>query len=905
MTKYVYDLNEGSKDMRDLLGGKGANLAEMANLNLPVPPAFTITTEACNRFYDESKQLWPELIEEIEEHLKGIEGKTGRQLGKAQNPLLVSVRSGAKFSMPGMMDTVLNLGINDETVAGLARLSDNERFALDSQRRFIDLFSRVVLQIPGEAFEEPLGEARKKERVETDAELSAEALRSVVSDYKSIAERESGEPFPSDARKQLLMAVAAVFNSWNNPRAIAYRNHEGVPHNLGTAANVQAMVFGNFGWDSATGVAFTRDPSTGERHVYGEYLPNAQGEDIVAGIRTPKTISELADEMPQVYERFEDIAARLESHFRDAQDIEFTIEEKKLYILQTRSAKRTAASAVRMAVDMVREGLIEKRTALERVSPEDINKLVVPVFKEEAKAAAVREKRMIGKGLNASPGAASGILVFDSEEADTRAKKGQAVILAREETSADDIHGIFAAEGVLTARGGMTSHAAVVTRGLGKPAVVGWQAAQIDVRKKTLSVDGTTLKEGQPISIDGATGEVFSGEIETFVRQPDQIDGFAELLGWADEERRLGVRTNADSPEDCQKAVEFGAEGVGLCRTEHMFFAPERVERIKGLLKNADEYATLENRVKEIEAELESASAARREGLDKELAIASERLAKDASAQAYRDALAEMEEFQREDFAGLFRVLEGRPLTIRLLDAPLHEFGLHEANPMLGHRGSRLGLTHPGIYDMQMRAIVRAAVEVRREGIAVTPEVMVPLIGHLNEMRTLRERMERVIVETLGRVEVDSGGLTTADFKLGTMIEVPRAALVAGEIAEYADFFSFGSNDLTQMTFGFSRDDTGRFLPDYLAQSILPADPFVSLDTDGVGRLIELATEEGRKSKPGLKVGICGEHGGDAASVSFCHQIGLDYVSCSPYRVPGARLAAARAALESADRSDV
>ncbi|MEX2237450.1 MAG: pyruvate, phosphate dikinase [Dehalococcoidia bacterium] len=898
MTKYVYDLKEGSKDMRDLLGGKGANLAEMASLDLPVPPAFTITTEACNRFLDEG-QIWPDLQREIDEHLSGLEEKAGKRLGNPEDPLLVSVRSGAKFSMPGMMDTILNLGINDETVAGLARLSDNERFALDSQRRFIDLFSRVVLQIPGEHFEGPLSEARLKEGVETDAELSPEALREVVAQYKKIAEERSGQSFPQDAREQLRMAISAVFNSWNNPRAIAYRNHENVPHDLGTAANVQAMVFGNFGWDSATGVAFTRDPATGEARLYGEYLPNAQGEDIVAGIRTPKTISDLQKEMPEVYGQFTEIATRLENHFKDAQDIEFTIERKKLYILQTRSAKRTAAAAVRMAVEMANQGMVDRNTALERVTPEDINKLVVPVFREDAKKAAVAEKRMLGIGLNASPGAASGLLVFDSDEADVRAKRGEAVILAREETSADDIHGIFAARGVLTARGGMTSHAAVVTRGLGKPAVVGWQAAHIDVRAKTLSVNGTTVREGDPVSIDGATGEVFTGEIETVIRQPDDIPGFAELLGWADEVRRLGVRTNADSPEDCAKAVEFGAEGVGLCRTEHMFFAPQRVEKIKGLLQNADEYAVLENRVEDLRQELAAAAAGKKAGIKASLDRAEREFESDSHVVAYRQALAEMEKFQCDDFAGLFRVLQGRPLTIRLLDAPAHEFGLHEANPMLGHRGSRLGLTHPGVYEMQMRAIVRAAVDVQREGIEVTPEVMVPLIGHVNEMKSLRARMERVVAETL-----DTLG-ASIEFKLGTMIEVPRAALVAQEIAQHADFFSFGSNDLTQMTFGFSRDDTGRFLPDYLRMGILPSDPFVTLDVEGVGRLIRFATEEGRKTNPTLKVGICGEHGGDAASVTFFHNTGLDYVSCSPYRVPGARLAAAQAALESTGRRDV
>ncbi|MPZ22672.1 MAG: pyruvate, phosphate dikinase, partial [Dehalococcoidia bacterium] len=884
-----------------LLGGKGANLAEMASLDLPVPPAFTITTEACNRYLNEERQLWPELVAEIEQHLEGIEEKTGRRLGDPENPLLVSVRSGAKFSMPGMMDTILNLGINDDTVAGLARLTGDERFTLDSQRRFIDLFSRVVLQIPGDAFEEVLDKWRRKEAVATDAELSLSALREVVAEYRQIAEEKSGERFPTDARDQMKRAITAVFSSWNNPRAIAYRNHEGVPHDLGTAANVQAMVFGNAGEDSATGVAFTRDPATGERRLYGEYLPNAQGEDIVAGIRTPKTVENLQQEMPVLYDELAAIAQRLEQHFRDAQDIEFTIERKKLYMLQTRSAKRTAAAAVRMAVEMVGEGLINRRDAIERVSADDINKLVVPVFKDEAKAVAVSEKRMIGKGLNASPGAASGLLVFDSDEADARAKSGQAVILAREETSADDIHGIFAARGVLTARGGMTSHAAVVTRGLGKPAVVGWSEAHIDVRKKVLSVNGTTVHEGDPVSIDGATGEVFTGEIETFVRRPEQISGFGELLAWADGERKLGVRTNADSPEDARRAVEFGAEGIGLCRTEHMFFAPDRVERIKGLLQNAEAFASLQGRVESLEAELAAVPSGGRAEIEKRLHIAHIEFESHAEVRAYRKALAEMEEFQCDDFAGLLRVLEGRPLTIRLLDAPAHEFGLHEANPMLGHRGSRLGITHPGVYEMQMRAIVRASVEVKREGVEVHPEVMVPLIGHVNEMRGLRARLVKVTAQTLA--ELGAPGLI--EFKIGTMIEVPRAALTAAAIAPEVSFFSFGSNDLTQMTFGFSRDDTGRFLPTYLEQEILPADPFVTLDVDGVGRLIRLATDEGRKANPDLKVGICGEHGGDAASVLFCQDAGLDYVSCSPYRVPGARLAAAQAALSTGGRRDV
>ncbi|GAV25498.1 pyruvate, phosphate dikinase [Carboxydothermus islandicus] len=876
MTKYVYLFHEGRADMKDLLGGKGANLAEMTNIGLPVPPGMTITTEACREYYRLGGKFPEGLMDEVKEKLVYIEEKTGKKFGDPQNPLLVSVRSGAKFSMPGMMDTILNLGLNEETVEGLAQNTQNPRFAYDAYRRFIQMFGDVVLEIPKHEFEHILDRQKEKEGVTFDQELSAEALQEVIARYKELVERKTGKPFPRDPMIQLTMAIEAVFKSWNNDRAIVYRNLNKIPHDLGTAVNIQSMVFGNMGNDSGTGVAFTRNPSTGEKVLYGEYLTNAQGEDVVAGIRTPSPISKLKEEMPEVYEQFVNIAKLLESHYKNMQDIEFTIERGKLYILQTRNGKRTAQAAVKIAHDMVEEGLITKKEAILMVEPGQLDQLLHRQIDPSAKV------EVIAKGLPASPGAASGIVVFDADEAEKLGKEGKKVLLVRTETTPDDIHGIVAAQGVLTSRGGMTSHAAVVARGMGKPCVCGCEAIKIDYEKKLFTVGNITVKEGDYLSIDGSTGRVILGTVP--MKDPELSPEFIKLLEWADELKRLEVRANADTPEDAQKAREFGAKGIGLCRTEHMFMGPERLPYVQRMI------------LAETKEERE-------------------------------EALSHLLPMQEGDFYGILKAMEGYPVCIRLLDPPLHEFlpsleellvettelrvrgdnpellaekeallkkvrSLHEFNPMLGHRGCRLGITYPEVYEMQIRAIFNAAARLTKEGYKVYPEVEIPLTIDVNEMKFFKERIDAIAREVMEREGV------TFHYTSGTMIELPRAALLADELAEVAEFFSFGTNDLTQTTLGFSRDDAeGKFLNHYLDMKILKENPFIVLDRKGVGKLMKIAVEGGRKTRPYLLVGICGEHGGEPSSVEFCHQIGLDFVSCSPYRVPIARLAAAQAAV--------
>ncbi len=872
--KRVYLFEEGNAQMRSLLGGKGANLAEMTNIGLPVPPGFTITTKTCNEYTDLGQTFPAGLMEEIQEALKAVEKKTGKMLGNPENPLLVSVRSGAVFSMPGMMDTVLNLGLNSQTVLALAGLTGNERFAYDAYRRFIMMFSDVVMGIGREHFEELLDEKKKALGAKSDTDLDAVALKELVAAYKHLYKVEKGEDFPEDPMEQLRLAVKAVFDSWNNPRAFTYRNINKIPHDLGTAVNVQMMVFGNMGDDSGTGVAFTRNPSTGENLLYGEYLVNAQGEDVVAGVRTPQPISKLKQDMPEVFNEFVRISLLLEKHYRDMQDLEFTIERGTLYMLQCRSGKRTAAAAVKIAVDMANDNFISADEAVLRVEPAQLDQLL---HRRIDPAAAIMP---IAKGLPASPGAASGEVVFTADRAEELGKAGKKVILVRMETNPDDIHGLVAAQGVLTSRGGMTSHAAVVARGMGKPCVAGCEAIKVDADHGLFSVGDVSVKEGEIITIDGATGNVMVGSVPMI--EPTLSDEFMTLLKWADERRRLRVRANADTPEDALKAFEFGAEGVGLCRTEHMFMAQDRLPAVQQMI------------LAETEAE-------RRLALDKLLPM------------------------QKSDFVGIFKAMQGQPVTIRLIDPPLHEFlpryedlleevvtlkikklgskeleekeallikveALREFNPMLGLRGCRLGILFPEIVEMQVQAIFGAAVELAKDGFVVRPEVMIPLVGHVNEIKRVREQLESV-----ARDVMDKAGVSI-DYSFGTMIEIPRAALTADQIAEYAEFFSFGTNDLTQTTFGYSRDDAeGKFLFYYMDQKILNDNPFEVLDQQGVGKLMKLAVEAGRKVRPNIKLGICGEHGGEPSSVKFCHEIGLNYVSCSPYRVPIARLAAAQA----------
>jgi pyruvate, orthophosphate dikinase len=924
--KMVYyfgsDGTEGKGDMRDTLGGKGAALAEMCLTGIPVPPGFTISTQVCNLFYSMGGKLPESYDGQQVESLRKLEEAQGKKLGDPNDPLLVSVRSGAKFSMPGMMDTILNLGINDESVKGLAAKTGNNRFAFDSYRRFLQMFGDVVLGIPKDTFEKRLTAMKQAKGVEVDLDLDENDLISLVAEYKGIIEDLSGNPFPQDPLTQLNMARNAVFQSWYNDRAVFYRKQNNIPDDLGTAVNVQAMVFGNMGDNCATGVGFTRNPATGEKEFYGEYLRNAQGEDVVAGTRTPRPILELEADMPKVYGELREITNRLELHYRDIQDFEFTVQDGTLFMLQTRSGKRTAQAAVKIAVDMVAEGLITKEEALLRVDPTSLDQLLHPRIDESA------SYKVLARGLAASPGAAVGRIAFDPDDAVTMALEleddglEKKVVLVRRETSPDDIHGMSSAIGILTATGGMTSHAAVVARGMGKSCVAGCSAAVIHEEENTLKIGDVTLGKGDFISLNGSTGDVIAGKVATI--EPEVADEFRVFMEWADKERRLGVRTNADTPDQAEMARRFGAEGIGLCRTEHMFFAEDRLPYVQQMII----YAPI---VKKLNAELSRKKIERESAVGEYLAALNteiEKLEKNiVGPQAkYQEALDIILPFQREDFYGILKAMKDLPVTIRTLDPPLHEFlpkreelmveialmkerkapqadidektellgrveDLSEVNPMLGHRGCRLGIAYPEITIMQARAIIEAAVQLAKEKIKVYPEIMIPLVGSATELAHQRNAVERI-----ARQIVDESGVKV-DYLIGTMIEVPRAALTADQVAAHADFFSFGTNDLTQMTFGFSRDDAGKFLPEYVDEKILPHDPFVSLDRTGVGQLVKMAVEKGRGVKEGLKTGICGEHGGDPYSVEFCHRVGLNYVSCSPFRVPIARLAAAQAVI--------
>ena len=869
-TKYVYLFKEGNKDMRELLGGKGANLAEMTNLGLPIPRGFTITTEACNRYYADGENIATEILDEIFASLKKLEEETGKKLGDIQNPLLVSVRSGARASMPGMMDTILNLGINDYVALALSK--QNERFAYDSYRRFIQMFSDVVMEIPKNLFEKAIDEMKEQKGVKLDTELDAEDLKKLVSQFKEIYKENKGQEFPQEPRIQLIEAVKAVFRSWNNARAITYRRLNDIPGSWGTAVNVQEMIFGNMGDDCGTGVAFTRNPATGENNLYGEYLMNAQGEDVVAGIRTPQSIETLKEVNQEAYNDFRIYASKLEKYYRDMQDLEFTIEHGKLYILQTRNGKRTAQAALKVAVDLVAEGMITEKEAVLRIEPKQLDQLLHPNFNMEK----LQEAKVVATGLAASPGAATGKVVFTAEEAVKKHEEGEKeLVLVRLETSPEDIEGMNVCRGVLTVRGGMTSHAAVVARGMGTCCVAGCGEITVNEEEKYFKdAQGNVYHEGDYISLDGSTGKVYGTKIET--EEPSLSGDLATLMGWADKYRKLGIRTNADTPRDARQAYKFGAEGIGLCRTEHMFFEGDRIQAIREMIVSKTE----EQREK---------------------------------------ALAKILPMQRGDFEALYREMKGYPVTIRLLDPPLHEFvphedseiqalaqdmglsfeelkniidGLHEFNPMMGHRGCRLAVTYPEIAKMQTRAIIEAAINVNKEGMNVVPEIMVPLIGEIKELKYVKDIICREADEIIGQAGVE------LPYHVGTMIEIPRAALTADEIAQEAEFFSFGTNDLTQMTFGFSRDDAGKFLKDYYAKNIYEFDPFARVDQNGVGRLMKMAVELGRQTRPDIKLGICGEHGGEPSSVEFCHKIGLTYVSCSPYRVPIARLAAAQAAIK-------
>ncbi|MBR0206932.1 MAG: pyruvate, phosphate dikinase [Clostridia bacterium] len=868
--KYVYLFSEGSKDMRNLLGGKGANLAEMTNLGMPVPQGFTITTEACIKFYDDGEKINDEILAEIDEYVEKLQKMSGKKFGDLNNPLLVSVRSGARASMPGMMDTILNLGLNDTVVEAFARKTGNPRFAYDSYRRFIQMYSDVVMEVGKKYFEELIDKMKAKKGVKLDTELDANDLKNLAEQFKAEYKAKIGVDFPSDPKEQLLGAIKAVFRSWNNPRAIYYRRMNDIPGDWGTAVNVQMMVFGNTGNDSGTGVAFTRDPATGEKHLFGEFLMNAQGEDVVAGVRTPQTIDQLKEVIPEAYEQFVDICGKLEAHYHDMQDMEFTIENKKLYMLQTRNGKRTAKAALKIACDLVDEGLITVDDALLMVDPKQLDALLHPQFD----AAALKAAKPVAHALPASPGAACGQIVFNAEDATNWAKAGHKVVLVRLETSPEDIEGMNHSQGILTVRGGMTSHAAVVARGMGTCCVSGCGEIVMDEENKKFALAGREYHEGDWISLDGSTGNIYGEAIQT---TDASISGeFARFMRWADAARRLKVRTNADNPHDAAVAVKFGAEGIGLCRTEHMFFAADRIPAVREMIVSTTEEA-------------------RRHALDKLLPM------------------------QRGDFEGIYKAMEGRPATIRFLDPPLHEFlptadedirdlakdmgltfeslkatveGLHEFNPMMGHRGCRLAVSYPEIAEMQTRAVIEAALNVRREtGMDIVPEIMIPLVGEIKELAFVK----KTVVETAAKVMEERG--ETIKYHVGTMIEIPRAALTADEIAQEAEFFSFGTNDLTQMTFGFSRDDAGKFLKDYYDRKIYESDPFARLDQKGVGKLVKMAADLGRQTRPDIKLGICGEHGGDPSSVEFCHKVGLSYVSCSPFRVPIARLAAAQAAI--------
>src|SRR5579884_1509860 len=887
MTKRVYLFEEGNAKMRDLLGGKGANLAEMTNIGLPVPPGFTITTEVCNEYYEVGQKLPDGLMDEARKAMSVVEQKMHRVFGGAQSPLLVSVRSGAKFSMPGMMDTVLNLGLNQTTLQALIEENHNPRFVWDAYRRFIMMFSNVAFDIDKREFEQILDERKERKHAKTDLDLNADDMQAVAQDFLAYVRQKAHRDFPTDPYEQLELAIEAVFKSWNNDRAIVYRRTEKIPDDIGTAVNVQSMVYGNTGEDSGTGVAFTRDPSTGEHAIFGEYLMNAQGEDVVAGVRTPVPISQLQQQNPALYQQFMDICNRLERHYKDMQDLEFTIEHGRLFMLQCRVGKRTGPAAVNIAVDMVHEGLITKEEAINRVTGAHVDQLLHP----RIDPAALDSTRPLTTGLAASPGAAVGVVVFDADTAAARGVhggQGEKVVLVRDETNPDDVHGMLAAQGVLTARGGKTSHAAVVARGFGIPCVAGAESLKVDLEARLFRVGDVAVKEGDTITIDGSTGNVYQGALKLIA--PEVSGKFGEMMAWADATRRLKVRTNADNPRDAKQAVDLGAEGIGLCRTEHMFFETDRLPIVQEMILATDEKV-------------------RQSALDRLLPI------------------------QQKDFEGIFEVMGGRPVTIRLIDPPLHEFlpsyddllvevtelrakggnaeelkrkeamlraiqGMREANPMLGLRGVRLSIVLPGIVEMQTRAILQAAAAVKKRGADVHPEIMIPLVGHVNELKTVQTRLEKVAETVVQEQGVD------IPYLFGTMIEIPRACLVADQLAEYAQFFSFGTNDLTQMTFGFSRDDAGKFLMPYIEQKILPTDPFETIDQTGVGKLMKLAVEGGKKTRPNIKLGICGEHGGDPASVIFCDHIGLDYVSCSPFRVPIARLAAAQAVLQDATERD-
>ena len=866
--KYVYLFKEGNETMRNLLGGKGANLAEMTILGIPVPQGFIVTTEACNKYYNDGKVISEEVLEQIQNHIAKLEEITGKKFGSLENPLLVSVRSGARVSMPGMMDTILNLGLNDEAVEVVAKQTNNPRFAYDSYRRFVQMFSDVVMGVEKRLFENIIDEMKEARGVHYDTELTADDLKELVVKFKDLYKKEMKKDFPQDPKEQLVEAITAVFRSWDNPRAIVYRRLNDIPGEWGTAVNVQEMVFGNKGDTSGTGVAFSRNPATGEKGIYGEYLMNAQGEDVVAGIRTPLSITKLNEQNPALYKQFIDIVNKLENHYKDMQDMEFTIEEGKLFFLQTRNGKRTAQAALKIAVDLVSEGMLSKEEAILKVEPKQLDSLLHPTFE----ASALKNTKEIAKGLPASPGAACGKIAFTAEEAKERAEKGEKVVLVRLETSPEDIEGMIAAEGILTVRGGMTSHAAVVARGMGTCCVAGCGELKVDEEKRTLEVGGKVYTDKDYISIDGSTGNIYGEAIKTVT--PEISGYFATFMSWADEIRKLQVRTNADTPRDTKQAVEFGAEGIGLCRTEHMFFDEDRIMPMREMIVAKTE-------------------------------------------EERRRALGKLLPMQKGDFKAMYEALEGKPATIRFLDPPLHEFvphsdeeirelagqmsldfdelkatveGLHEFNPMLGHRGCRLAVTYPEIAEMQTSAVIEAAIEVKNEkGYDIVPEIMIPLVGEVKELKFVKD-----IVDSTAKAVMNEKGVTL-EYHVGTMIEIPRAALTADEIAKEAEFFSFGTNDLTQMTFGFSRDDAGKFLNDYYERKIYEQDPFAKLDQVGVGQLVKMAAEKGRATRPSIKLGICGEHGGDPSSVEFCHNVGLDYVSCSPFRVPLARLAAAQA----------
>ncbi|MGA9774290.1 MAG: pyruvate, phosphate dikinase [Blastocatellia bacterium] len=913
--KYVYIFAngeaDGGGDMKDLLGGKGAGLAEMTNAGLPVPPGFTITTQACNEYYGAGQQFPNGMWEQTLAAMIDVERASGKKFGDPANPLLVSVRSGSKFSMPGMMDTVLNLGLNEETLKGLAALTSNERFAYDAYRRFIQMFGKIVLGIDGEVFDHAFDEAKRKARTKQDTDLSAKDLKQICKEFKKIVRQQTGKNFPTDPYRQLEEAVRAVFRSWNGDRARAYRQIEKIPDDLGTAVNIVTMVFGNMGNDSGTGVAFTRNPKSGEKELFGDYLTNAQGEDVVAGIRTPKHISQLKDDMPEVYDEFVAVAEKLERHYRDMQDLEFTIERGKLWMLQTRNGKRTGPAAVKVAVDMAREGLIDDRTAVMRVPAGDLDQLLHKMIDPKAKV------NVLAQGIDASPGAAAGRVVFTPQEADTWAAEGQAVILVRRETSPEDVRGMKAALGILTSTGGPTSHAAVVARGWGKPCIVGAGEIDINYAKNEFSVNGSRVRRGDWITIDGTTGHVIEGEAPLV--DPELGEDFYQLMEWADKYRRLNVRTNADTPEDSKVAREFGAEGIGLCRTEHMFFEGDRVDYVRQMILGSLDYKRLEGEIAGVEKEILRTNAPKKR---QELAGRRRELKAeiDEPKRLYKGGLDQLLKLQRKDFEGIFKAMDGLPVTIRTLDPPLHEFlphdeegtrklarklkvkpqhllsrvaSLHEANPMLGHRGCRLGVVFPEITEMQARAIFEAAARVQKKGVKVLPEIMIPLVSDVKELKLQADVVRRIAAEVM-----EETGQEIA-YLVGTMIELPRAALTADKIAEVAEFFSFGTNDLTQTTYGISRDDSGKFLPFYVDNRIFENDPFQVLDQEGVGQLVKMGAERGRATRPDLKVGICGEHGGEPSSVVFCHSVGLSYVSCSPFRVPIARLAAAQAALGS------